>query len=429
MTKNQNSGGIILREDTKHLTWIKIIGFILLGITGVILRSVFITKISIYPDFIKEALIQGQTGLSFYAFDFEKIYSHLFSLFFSLVGNKIELSLYLQMIIQVISIMVLFLSFRTLFNRIEAWIFFISAILLPVIIQISVEQFFLVIFSFIMGAFALFFISIRRKETPLVIKAFESFILAILLTYCIWVDSVFSVYILLGFFVSVIYTSADAKSNLKQKIVVGSSYLLGIFLSFTLYFIVQMIMESRTFFSILENELSGIFILSDETNSFIFYAKNMISDYPIVFYGILAIFTYTCILSMYSTNRKQALFLILAFGLCLLHWTFLKSEIIPYIQLVIFLYMIAICGIRSTIDLYTTKEWSEKEILEENFAEEEIPVELQVPKENETSNSTNLKKEKTFIPIENPLPGPKKHVSKKLEYNFEPAPEDMHYKY
>ena len=67
----------------------------------------------------------------------------------------------------------------------------------------------------------------------------------------------------------------------------------------------------------------------------------------------------------------------------------------------------------------TVDNISPKDVVEENTVEETFGTQIEIPEVMEEPKPIKF--------IENPLPLPKKHVKKEMNYAFEPTPDQMHY--
>ena len=414
-----------MKDKNRSRTFITTIVFIALAVVGVFLRSFSIKNISEFPMIIDNALLIDHTGATYSSLSLEKIYTSLFSFFFSFVGNKASLAIYFQIILQVISIMLLFYAVKSFSNKITAWACYVISIATPFAFSISIDQFFFMIFALILFLFGLYVQIINKKERSITLKWMFNFVLSLFITRLIFLEPIFVVLVVFGLLVSLIYSDSTENAT-KTKVICGISYLLGVLLSILSYVGMKYYFFGEKIKTQLEELLNRLFVCKDNPFAQVqTYIENFVGK-EIYIYIILGVFLILLIFGYFNRDKKAPILFSILFFMIVLDQLFLETSVRPDVVLGFVFFVLVVLGVQGIILLIvshqakkTAYDHSKKEEKNEIENEQKDKVENEEEKLEENLPKINY--------IENPLPLPKKHVPKTLDYRFDPKPEDMHY--
>ena len=424
-----------VRDENRSRAWIATIIFVILAVAGVFCRSFFIKNITEFPMIVDNALLIDHAGTSYNVLSLEKIYTSLFSFFFSFVGNKASLAIYFQIILQVLSIMILFYAVKIFSNKITAWTCYLICIATPFAFSISVDQFFFMIFALILFLFGSYVHIINVKERSITLKWMSNFLVSLFVTRLIFLEPIFIVFVIFGLFVTMIYSTSE-EYVLKTKIICGSSYLLGSILSVLSYVGIKYYILGEKIGSQISELVKFLFVLKNDSLIQVrVYIENMGVKETYI-YLALGLFVLFLLFAFFGRDKKAPIIFSLLLVMISLYQFFFETEIKPYVVLgfnILLLLVLGVEGIIFSVLNFRMKKNTDVDIEKNMKHEQKLQHVEESEKENKIEECEHSDDELTTNElskikfIDNPLPLPKKHVSKKLEYRFEPKPEDMHY--
>jgi hypothetical protein len=416
-----------VKVENRGKTWITAITFIVLAILGIVLRSFFVTSITEFPMIVDNALLINHSGDINHTFALEEIYTSIFSLFFSFVGNKASLAIYLQIVLQIISIVFIFFAIKILVNRVIAWATYVICIFTPFAFSISVDQFYFMIFSLVLFIIALYVYVIEKKERVITLKWMFSFLLALVLTRLLLIDSIFITFLIFGLLVAVFYT--DSIENVtKTKVVCGLVYVLGSILSILSHFVTKYYLFEKSIEGQMHSFVNRLFLLQDKPWDKVMWYFGQIGLPDILLYSILTLFLILVTFAFLNRSKKATIVFFILFLMTLTYQVVLISSVNPYVVLAILALLLISLGVHGIVTLVVTKKNSKvasDEVKLTPNQDEKVEDEEKVEEKIEKNKMDKELQKIKFI--ENPLPLPKKHVPKTLDYRFDPKPEDMHY--
>lgn len=415
----------MLKTEKKQYKLLRVVIFIVLALFGIIIRSIFVTKMAVFPTLINNAFILDTNCASINTISMEYIYTAIFSFLFSLLGNKAEVAVYFQIVLHIIGIVILFFAIKKFTNPVCAWICYLVFICMPFVFSISINQLFFLFFAIIFGISAIYTYILSSKELNLIIKTISSVLISFVFTQLLFLDSIFVIFLLFGLLISLFISNGEKQVRYRTKIICMFSYIIGSVITFTIYFAEK----SKPLF---QNFIYGLFTLNTDTPVFFKEFKLSMQVDKIYFYTILGVFILFMIFSFFQ-NRKTHTALIISLFLGLnMFWILFKTNINPYMVVITLAWIIFVLGVQSVVCLINYKKEeleNEQEEIEIEMNEEVLSAVIESKEEvivsEEVTNESNLIKKINYI--ENPLPVPKRHVPKVLDYIFDPKPEDMHY--
>ena len=428
-----------METNKKQYGFLKASILIFFAIFGIILRSIFIVNMSDFPLLINNALILNNVSTSSHIFTMESIYTRIFSFFFSFIGNKVELAIYFQIVLQVFAIIGLYFSLKKITNTVCAWICYLVFICTPFVFSISINQLFFLIFSLLFVLSAIYIHIVEKEERTLFVKSISSIAIAIIFTQLIFLDSIYLVFVIFGLFLALFFSNSSKEKLVHTKVITLINYIVGILLSIGFYFAINIYFKKSTIFLVFQEIKTNLISFNYQYLSFFKDFKISMQQDELFIYIIIVVFILFLIFGFIKTPRKSVIVIdVLFFSLCLFT-IFFQTIINPFMVIIVLAWIIFVLGIQGILHLFTSKTLAVESPIEEDTIKISIESEdmakdsLIETSNGEVSNTilndSDNEREiiKTVKFIDNPLPVPKKHVQKVLDYRFEPKEEDMHY--
>lgn len=427
-----------MKIKNKQYAWLDIVILVILAVFGIFIRWINVSNMTDFPMIINNALILETSQMTNSMFSMESIYTSIFSFFFSFVGNKIELAIYFQIVLQVLAIFLLYFSIKEITNCLCAWISYAIFIASPFFLALSINQLFFLFFSILFALSAFFTYRIADENRSLTGKWIFSLFLALVFSQFMVVDDIFLVLIIFGFALTIIYPNARKENVLKTRIMIPFSYLMGVILSICAYVFSIYKIEKEPLYDAIQEVITNIIMKNSKHSFFLQELKISVGENPFLIYILCSIFLLLFLFSFLPYTRKSAITITLLLLGFVSFPIFFTTTISPLMEIAVLACILLVLGIQGLFSMILNKtpKVSEPEMIEHALEEikfEEVTLEegkleedkLEEDKlEEEKSMEEPIKKIKF---IDNPLPVPKKHIPKTLDYRFEPREEDMHY--
>ena len=296
----------------------------------------------------------------------ESIYLSFLSVLFSFLGNKEAIVSFMNFILQIAGIFFFYLGTRRLFsNMFPLALAFVSGLLSIRFFPVVEDSSMHMVWGLTGIIFWMGSFALK-KGRGIVIKRM---ILGILLGICCYIDMV-GFFLLLTFFVSILFSKDTPVHDIKNIVVYYLNYILS--------------------------AVYGFFVMFYLWNNFLFNQE---------------------VVQYWLKDKIQYLEM--------------QSGLNQYSCLAVLLFLIAVFYVLKSPAAETEYVAFEAVALEQIVVEETVGCGSLEKSESETQDDIVSEQEsvKTIKFIENPLPLPKKHVKKEMNYAFEPTSDQMHYDY
>lgn len=350
-------------------------------------------------ELLLEVMPREGTFVSYTLYGCRFVYSLMLEFFFKLFGNKPIVAIYLQVALQGAGILALYFAVRKMIGKIGALFLLAAMALLPYITVASTEQFLLGVFPFYVLLASWLWNLANREERKIGIRLCGAAFLAALIATMSYLDAVgivFSVVVLTG---TVLYTKTG-------KVLLSACVLAGTTAGYGAVLLTEMLLRGTTAVDTLRQYGDLYFSAADfQVQYLIELSGTPVTLFAAIFLGIL----YLLLLAVgfWRGNWKQSvLFSLLLFLLAGMKLFHIGTN--DYLPLVVISFLILIANGIQGLSVRSRKIEEEEEETESAQEQEEI---------QEPVKKTRF--------IENPLPVPKKHVPKHMNYAFEPARDKM----
>ena len=371
-----NSQSMDTRKKTGKLLYE--IGFLIISITVVVGAGVYQAilnnwRVDSNGELFFQAFIQAGNTLRITYLNQQSLYIQVLSVFFSFLGNKEELVLIINLILQIWGIIFIFYGTKINCSYIlSLMILFLSIISSIAFYPITIDT----PMHFIWASCGFIFCICQLISSQMKGKYFKYLFIGFIIGICCYVDLA-----AIFLFVSLLFMLMISDGySIKEKGLQLLGYLLSVIFSYSIMFYLwnNLSFNYQHFLQWINERLS---VFSSKTN----------------LYGYISI----CILLILSV----------VFSLFKLQ---LKADADTESEL--------------AEEIITSNETATVEKVPENV---HTSVEVSINTENNNESDNNIEPEVmkpiNFIP--NPLPLPKKHVKKEMNYAFEPSSDMMHYDY
>lgn len=406
---------------------------------GVIILLLFIFGIRIYyvmqgyasiieNEYYTSAIVGNSHDTTTYS-TLSNVYIYLLSFIFSLLGNKIIIGVYFQLILQGIGIILIYFTVKNINGRMNG--FFVAVVLAvwkPIVS--SITEYSTIHFLFFIIAVAMWYMTflwkiILQGRSNLILRSMLLLLAGIMTGFVCYMD-IFGVYLLIMCMVGLfLYRSALEVRTVKGVVPAAIGYALCSIVSFFSFQWVGAIINGTDFITVITTFGNSI------VSHFYFEFKTIFL--PVQFevsMGILFVAASWAVGYWLAKKDENLLYILLL--LCALGDSFFIHNEVHYELLVQTSWILV--AVTSTISLctcYMIKQ--EHQQIDKN---QQVDKDQQVDKEQQVDIKLQADVDKqvtvemqpdTFVPIPNPLPLPKKHVHKEMDYEMEIEESQMHY--
>ena len=355
------------------------------------------------------------------------LYTGMLSLLFSLLGNKLAAGIVMQLVLQLAGILLFYLAMRNLTGKTEAVLsmsilaFFSS--MLDYGFTLMPENLYFCLFSGMLFLISLLKKYEEKEEQKMAVSVLLLFMLGIGAGYMTYLD-VIGMLLLAGICFVVLAKKGNSKRNIIYISVVTGIFLVTLFLMFFL----EAVFENTSFINAVFSWWNLYFVK--------FSWNYMLAGPDLTLSGNLVVCTGAawCIFGFLRKKDDSGCFYMLSLIVLAVFVSF-GSQNMSY-QLLVTAYwsVLAALGITSVTVMKDNRDKTEVtgEMLSvltvDNMAVKAGGIEaalLQIEEMESKSMENSDKKPIQFI--ENPLPLPKKHVKKTMDYKFEPEEHLMKY--
>lgn len=370
----------------------------------------------------------------FLAHNASYVYVRMLSWLFSCAGSRPSVAVYFQMVLQILVMAVFYFSVRRLLGKAAAVFYLLMAAFLPAFIVninvISPE----ILICFFVGA-ALLAVSYAyeqfgMKKTEKYYASLPLFFrVGILIALGAYLD-IYGIVVFLAVFAGIWMLEKKGEHGFfaKERGIASLCLFLGFLLGALFFLGVEVIVTGESFWGTVQNYLSVY------RRPFLFQAPVFSEGEQLAAYMVLCMMAGFGVIGFFCQKwqRFGVVSILLAGGLSLVAS---GQNPVSYPVLTGILWMLAACvGVQYFADLW--KEGLQEEKMEEKQEEEtgeKQEEETEEKQEEETEEKQEMKKKEgeekaeTINYIPNPLPVPRRHVRKELDYSFEPEDADMEY--
>ena len=341
------------------------------------------------------------------------LYTGMLSALFSLFGNKQTAGIIMQVGLQLTGILLFYFAVKILAGRMEAVISMAVLAFFPAMVKYSFtlapENLYFCLFSGMLFLIALYKKFEEKKERKTAVSVILLVMLGIGIGYMAYLD-VIGMLLLAGVcFVILTKRRKIGKNIIYSGIVTGI-----VVMALCAMFFLEAIFEKTTF-------LNSLF--SWWNLYFAKFAWNyMIAgpDVTLVCNLMICAGAAWCIFSFLRKKEDNGSFYMLSLVILALFVSFGSQNMSYQLLITAFWSVLAALGITSVMFVKEKPEVMEKNVVEKKQIEDISP------KKMESDNKESSEK-KPIQFIENPLPLPKKHVKKTMDYKFEPEEHLMKY--
>ncbi|MDD2972420.1 MAG: hypothetical protein PHE02_09865 [Lachnospiraceae bacterium] len=356
-----------------------------------------------------------------------RIYISLLSVVFSLLGNKIIVAVYVQCLLQCISIVFLYGMVRNLNGKIDAFLVgLLLAVSQPVFSTLTeISPMHLV---FLLFAFAMWFLSIswkyvNRSDSNLLGRILLLILSALVVTAVICVECMGFWLILMELLGLCLYEYRDGKASATRILGNVFLFLFATIVTGVLIIFVCATMEHQDVISY------GLSIYMDWIGTFqlhipYIFPVNMLE----VSIGMLCI-AGSWVFGYWIAKRDENIIYVSLLLAVILGMLYLPNAD-SYALLFQSAWILIMCV--SVVSLCRKYEPKEVAVIQENAADESTIKEK--TSQREDTPAVNMKNVETpceepprFVPIPNPLPLPKQHVHKEMDYGVDVTDAQLHY--
>ncbi len=407
-----------------------IIALILLIILFFLLRILMMPALKetevMSSQIAQNAMISG-SYLGFALDTPENFYGSLLSVFFMFLGNKAIAVWLLQIMIQFIGLLFSYFSVKRLAGRIPALSVVTGITVLPLffndVLNTSEFSFLFLLFSACLWLVSFYTKLDYEKEEKYMVSTVK-IVLCVLFSFLLGVLSVYHMLFTALFFLPLLII---AEKKMSGKVRKGIHIFLSIISGFAGFFVCAFYQE--------------LFNGSSSMNAFLHYFReqyalnlqfNLLLYFTELSYVLIVFIFCICYIIMFFfyENDEGHLFIFTALLESVMLFLFGSNEYQAfYFVLIICFLAIAGAGIRNLVMSGTDRKVKKQSKEERQRLDEEELEEFKSYFTGDTTTEDELEKEQGIQFIENPLPLPKKHERKEMDYAFEPDEEQMHFDY
>ena len=380
-------------------------------------------------DFYAMAAVKEGGSIPAVAHGASYLYTGILSALFSLFGNKPAVGIFMQVVLQLTGILLFYFAVRNLAGRMEAVISMAVLVFFPSMIKYSFtlmpENLYFCLFSgmlFLIGGYKRFEEKKERKTAASVVLLA---MLGIGIGYMAYLD-VIGMLLLAGVCFVVFSKKRKVGKNIIYTGVVSGTAVVALCVMFFLEASLGKGTFLKAFFSwwnLYFAEFAWNYMIAGP-------------DVTLVCNLMICAGAAWCIFSFLRKKEDNGCFYMLSLVILALFVSFGSQNMSYQLLITAFWSILAALGITSVmfvkektveaeeaVKVLTVDEICEKEM---KAGTAELQIEELKPEETECSNMENTEK-KPIQYIENPLPLPKKHVKKTMDYKFEPEEHLMKY--
>ena len=430
---------IHINRNEKIEKIVTIISFMLIIIFFFLIRVVLTPVIN--ENAIKDSpyfqnamiLMNGTINLSVNSVD--EIYTAILSIFCRFLGNRSIAIVSLQMMLQFFSLIFNYIAIRKIGGRFAAIVSSIGFTIIPIFLKnvVEVNIFSLLFFAF---TFLLWLLSLYKGILEkFKVRELYSTILSFLIGYSLYYDNIFAAIILIPIIFCIIADFNHIRKILNIVLIIlfeGIGFILPIIIiSYNKN--IEIITFLTKFF---EHRFQIMFQFS-VMESYINY------NYLIILFALCICY----IVMFFKTSHDEAhIFILIAIVAFILLNCFHNTEVDSYFYVLTDCFLVvAGTGVRNlfftnekvkaldNIEKEEVKKEDKEESLEDfvSYFKEDVDEKISDILENDEDLDTIIQEDKATQKeikyIENPLPLPKKHEKKQMDYGFDPGEEQMHF--
>ena len=404
-----------------------VIGIVVLCILFFLFRILLISEIDENHfrtlQLFQDAMIEQGNHFEFSAWTLPQLYTSLLSSCFLFLGNKGIAVWFLQTFLQFLSFVFAYAAIKRLAGRVPALMAALGLAVLAMffrdVLDSQISTLLLLIFMISIWILSFYQGVLKNRKGKVVFSFIISLLFGVLAGY----DNAFSVLLFLPI---IVCSEMKLKNGLQKAFNIGlniAGSLIGFFLV-----------------AFLTNVLNGTISLYGIEDYFLNrYAVHFRLDYMQNFLetDFLLVFLVLCIsyIIMYLKTEHDEVHLFVFIAFITVTFLIFFNPAVPlgyYFILAVCFMTIAGAGVRNLVLSDVTDNIKEEHKKEESV---ELPVESNEDKVEiavETKETEEIEEtEEKIIPqinyIENPLPLPKKHEKKEMDYGFEPEEDKMHF--
>ena len=364
----------------------------------------------------QNAVIDRETGYQFLISTPQQLFTSLLSTFFLFLGNKGIAVWVLQTILQTLCFVFSYFAVKRLAGRIPALTVTLGIAALPMffndVLHTQISTLLFLIFMISLWLLSIYSVWLKEKKGKEIVSFLIAFIFGTLACY----DIIFSGLLLLPIMVC---GETPLKSGLKKACNIGL-VILGSVLSYGISAFLPAIVKGQFSYLTLESYFTNRYALHFTLD----FIKNF-SELNYLF--IVFIFCICYIIMFLKTEHDEAhIFLFAALVTALLFVLFSPDIPLSYYYILALCFLaVAGAGVRNLVLSNETSIKTKKNKKMEETKDEEWQVEDVTHEQQPIIEPSVIEPKIQYI--ENPLPLPKKHEKKEMDYGFEPEEEKMHY--
>jgi len=378
-------------------------------------------------EFYNSAIVGSQYDRNTFTV-LSNIYIYLLSILFSLLGNRILIAVYFQLILQGVTILLTYFIVKHINGKVAGFVVsFVLALSYPFINEITkITPVHLLLFMIVLMMWymtAVWKVILRGKANKILQFILVLFV-CILTGFLCYID-LFGVYFLIIGVVGLLLcelTDGTKKSNGTTMIVSGG-YILGSVVSFIVFLLVDSMIKGSDFLTACIGFGNSIIDSFHVQLTYIFPSLSFEISMGMLF--LAASWAVSYWLAKKDENILYSLFLLCSISCSL----FVHGEINHELLVQFAWVLVTVIPVISICTCYSSEQPGEvkkMELMPENVQAEKIQTEEKVQEEQREREQPEAT-EKVFVPIPNPLPLPKQHIHKEMDYGIEIEESDMHY--
>lgn len=422
-------------HNEKREKIVALIGFLLIIILFFLIRVVFTPAIN--ESAIKDSpyfqnamiLMNGTVNLTINSMD--EIYTAILSVFCRFLGNRSIAVVSLQMILQFFSLIFNYIAVRKISGRFAAIISCVGFTILPIffknVVEVNILSLIFFVFTFLLWLLSLYKGILEKFKVRELYSIFLSFVIG----YFFYYDNIFASIILIPIILCII---SDFK-NIRKIINIVLVILFEV-IGFILPVIITACNKGTDIITYLTNFIEHRFQIE--------FQMSVMEKYVNYSYLIIVFALCICYIVMFfkTSHDETHIIILIAIVAVILLYCFHNTEVESYFYVLTDCFLVvAGTGLRNLFltsekvkDLTNMeKKEDNEESLEEfvSYFKDNVNEEMLDILENEEDSDTNIQEDKASKKeikyIENPLPLPKKHEKKQMDYGFNPNDEQMHF--
>ncbi len=381
---------------------------LLLGI-GFMLRLEGLENGSESAAYFETASIRGEQGVPQLMHGAVYFYVHLLRILFYFLGNKFTVAVVLQVVLQMLAVLLLFFAIRGLVGRVTAVVMLSFSMCSPYMIQgaltLSPEMLYLLFCSAVLCLLAV--------ECKGLLRPWVYLLLGALVSVMIYLDVAGILIFLIA--IGAIFCRRNEEPDKRARLWAVLACILGAMAGFFLWIGLDSYLSGRRFFNVLRAWYS-LYCPEGFVIPATFGTPGIPVEYIILF-GLLGfgIFSFWCDRYLERIKTWGIAIIVLSLSAC---YGIFTPEMPGSIYIYLLFTLLAGFAVEDClrISMRLKKERAEEPQLIE-IAEQELPEKQSDPIQVQPEEAS-LQEKKPVQYIENPLPLPKKHVRRVLDYSI-----------